>query len=381
MVRKFILATAVAAATSVCAQNTTEIPALSDMSGDFLVLNSQEYNGVTSLSSMKAFKMSPSGNTTVSMSGFYMAGCLDFDAEYNEKNGSMSIASGTPIFDMESYMVYLYPWDSENEEVITRPMEYKYAGNNTWQNDNDLMLVAIQDENIQTSTFSNSSTIVRCNGTSANTSYVGSAGSQDEYIESRPCYVTINDNRIDIYNILQADQYGYGVHLSGTFDAETGDAMLDYTLTGYANDGTYRILTGCDYDEATNMPTGMSYAGTADMGRIHATIDVKNGTLTLDPMAIWVAEYDSSTGSITVNESLLFEFVKTVSVTYDPASTIATSIESVDNTAAKEVQRVEYYSIDGRKIGEPQRGSLVIRVTVYKDNTSKKEKILFMGNR
>lgn len=381
MVRNFILATAVAAATSVCAQNTTEIPALSDMSGDFLVLNSQEYNGVTSLSSMKAFKMSPSGNTTVSMSGFYMAGCLDFDAEYNEKNGSMSIASGTPIFDMESYMVYLYPWDSENEEVITRPIEYKYAGNNTWQNDNDLMLVAIQDENIQTSSFSNSSTIVRCNGTSANTSYVGAAGSQDEYNESRPCYVTINGNRIDIYNILQADQYGYGVHLGGTFDAETGDAMLDYTLTGYANDGTYRILTGCDYDEATNMPTGMSYAGTADMGRIHATIDVKNGTLTLDPMAIWVAKYDSSTGNITVDESLLFEFVKTVSVTYDPASTIATSIESVDNTAAKEVQRVEYYSIDGRKIGEPQRGSLVIRVTVYKDNTSKKEKILFMGNR
>ena len=381
MVRKFILAMAVAAATSVCAQNTTEIPALSDMSGDFLVLNSQEYNGVTSLSSMKAFKMSPSGNTTVSMSGFYMAGCLDFDAEYNEKNGSMTIDSGTPIFDMKSYMIYLCPWNSEDEEVITRPIEYRYAGNNTWQNDNDLMLVAIQDENIQTSSFSNSSTIVRCNGTSANTSYAGAVGSQDEYNESRPCYVTINGNRIDIYNILQADQYGYGVHLSGTFDAETGDAMLDYTLTGYTNDGKYRILTGCDYDEATNMPTGMSYDGTADMGRIHATIDVKNGTLTLDPMAIWVAEYDATTGSITVNENLLFEFVKTVNVNYDPASTIATSIESVDNTTAKEVQRVEYYSIDGRKIGEPQKGSLVIRVTVYKDNTSKKEKILFMGNR
>lgn len=381
MLRKFILATAVAAATSVCAQNTTEIPALSDMSGDFLVLNSQEYNGVTSLSSMKAFKMSPSDNTTVSMSGFYMARCLDFNAEYNEKNGSMSIASGTPIFDMESYMVYLCPWDSENEEVIKRPIEYRYAGNNTWQNDNDLMLVAILDENIQTSSFSNSSTIVRCNGTSANTSYAGAVGSQDEYNESRPCYVTINGNRIDIYNILQADQYGYGVHLSGTFDAETGNAMLDYTLTGYTNDGKYRILTGCDYDEATNMPTGMLYADTADMGRIHATIDVKNGTLTLDPMAIWVAEYDATTGNITVNENFLFEFVKTVSVTYDPASTIATSIESVDNTAAKEVQRVEYYSIDGRKIGEPQKGSLVIRVTVYKDNTSKKEKILFMGNR
>lgn len=49
MIRTMILATAVAAATSVCAQNTTEVPALSDMAGDYLVLNSQEYNGVKSL--------------------------------------------------------------------------------------------------------------------------------------------------------------------------------------------------------------------------------------------------------------------------------------------------------------------------------------------
>lgn len=88
-----ILATAVAAATSVCAQNTTEVPALSDMAGDYLVLNSQEYNGVKNLASMKAFTISPSGSATLTMSGFYMTGCLDFDAEYNEKNGGISITS------------------------------------------------------------------------------------------------------------------------------------------------------------------------------------------------------------------------------------------------------------------------------------------------
>lgn len=382
MIRTMILATAVAAATSVCAQNTTEVPALSDMAGDYLVLNSQEYNGVKNLASMKAFTISPSGSATLTMSGFYMTGCLDFDAEYNEKNGGISITSGTPVYDMDTYMVYLYPWDTENDVEIVRPIEYTYAGNDTWESDNDIMVVAVQGDERQTSTFANGSSIVRCNGTSGNTSYVGSAGSQDEYIESRPCYVTIKGNHIDIYNVLQADQYGYGVHLSGTFDAQTGEAMLDYTLTGYANDGTYRILTGCEYDEATNMPTGMSYPDTNNMGKIHAVIDLENGRLTLDPMAIWVAEYDAGSGSITVNENMLFEFVKTVNVEYDANSSAVTAIESVDNgTAAKEVLRVDYYTIDGRKIAEPQEGSLVIRVTVYKDMTTKKEKTVFMSNR
>lgn len=95
-----------------------------------------------------------------------------------------------------------------------------------------------------------------------------------------------------------------------------------------------------------------------------------------------MAEYDAGSGSITVNENMLFEFVKTVNVEYDANSSAVTAIESVDNgTAAKEVLRVDYYTIDGRKIAEPQEGSLVIRVTVYKDMTTKKEKTVFMSNR
>lgn len=378
MIKQLLLATTVAIATSVCAQSTTDIPTLNEMKGDFLVLNSQEYDGVTSLASMKPFTMSPNDDNTISIDGFYMNGCLAFKAEYNEKTGSISIPSGTPIFDMDTYMVYLYPWNSETEEEILRPIEYKYIGNNTWECNTDLMLVATQGDEKQTVTFSNGSRLVRCNGKSDNISYVGAAGSQDEYIESRPSYITINGNSIDVYNILTADQYGYGVHLSGTLNRENGEVMFNYTLTGHANDGTYRILTGCEYDSETNMPTGMSFADTENVGKIYATINMEKGEIALNPMAIWPAEYDATTGSLSVDDTQLYEFIKSVNVSYDINSSETTAIEKpAVNDAGKEVAKIEYYAVDGSKLSSPKDGTLVIKVTTYKDKATKSEKIIF----
>lgn len=378
MIKQLLLATTVAIATSVCAQSTSDIPTLNEMKGDFLVLNSQEYDGVTSLASMKPFTMSPNDDNTISIDGFYMNGCLAFNAEYNEKTGSISIPSGTPIFDMDTYMVYLYPWNSETEEEILRPIEYKYIGNNTWECNTDLMLVATQGDEKQTVTFSNGSRLVRCNGKSDNISYVGAAGSQDEYIESRPSYITINGNSIDVYNILTADQYGYGVHLSGTLNRENGEVMFNYTLTGHANDGTYRILTGCEYDSETNMPTGMSFADTENVGKIYATINMEKGEIALNPMAIWPAEYDATTGSLSVDDTQLYEFIKSVNVSYDINSSETTAIEKpAVNDAGKEVAKIEYYAVDGSKISSPKDGTLVIKVTTYKDKATKSEKIIF----
>lgn len=378
MIKQLLLATTVAIATSVCAQSTSDIPTLNEMKGDFLVLNSQEYDGVTSLASMKPFTMSPNDDNTISIDGFYMNGCLAFNAEYNEKTGSISIPSGTPIFDMDTYMVYLYPWNSETEEEILRPIEYKYIGNDTWECNTDLMLVATQGDEKQTVTFSNGSRLVRCNGKSDNISYVGASGSQDEYIESRPSYITINGNSIDVYNILTADQYGYGVHLSGTLDRENGEVMFNYTLTGHANDGTYRILTGCEYDSETNMPTGMSFADTENVGKIYATINMEKGEIALNPMAIWPAEYDATTGSLSVDDTQLYEFVKSVNVSYDVNSSETTAIDKpAVNDAGKEVAKIEYYAVDGSKLSSPKDGTLVIKVTTYKDKATKSEKIIF----
>lgn len=379
MIKQFMLATAVAVAASVCAQETT-IPSMSEMTGDFIVMNSQEYDGVKSLASMKPFTVTQADEDSIILSGFYMKGCLDIKAEYNENTGKISIPAGQPIYDMETYVVYLYPWNAEDEEVIMRPIEYKYAGYNTWECNTDLMLIAIQGEEMQSVTFSNGSKIAPCNGTSDNVSYVGAAGEQDEYIESRPCYVTILGNSIDVYNILQADQYGYGAHLSGTIDRTAGKVLFNYTFTGYSNDGNYRVLTGCDYDEETNMPTGVSYSGTSNYGKVYATIDLEQGEIAIEPMAIWVAEY--GTGGITVNENLLYEFVKTIDVTYDVTKTDVSAIETPAMTEAdKEVSHIDYYAIDGRKLAEPQEGSLVIKVTVYTDGSRKADKIVYLRNR
>lgn len=380
MIKNIIFATIIAITAPVCAQETTTIPTIGEMEGDFLVLNSQEYNGEKSLATIKPFNIVPTDNSSISVSGFYMNGCIDFNAEYNESTGSISIPSGIPVFDMETYMVYLYPWDSEAGEEILRPIEYKYIGNNTWECNTDLMLVAVQGEEKQTVTFSNGSRIVRCNGQSNNTSYVGSTGNQDEYIESRPSYVAINGNTIDIYNILQADQYGYGVHLSGTINKDVNEVMFRYTLTGHANDGTYRMLTGCEYDVETNMPTGMSYPETSNVGMIHATIDMEKGEIAFNPMAIWAAEYDTSTGNISVNENLLYEFVKTVNVNYDINNSDVSAIETPNIADTnKEVKQINYYAIDGSKLKTPQYGSLVIKMTIYNDESRKTEKVIFKG--
>ena len=44
----------------------------------------------------------------------------------------------------------------------------------------------------------------------------------------------------------------------------------------------------------------------------------------------------------------------------------------------KEVSHIDYYAIDGRKLAEPQEGSLVIKVTVYTDKSTQVEKIVYL---
>lgn len=382
MVKHFLLATAVAAAASVCAQETTTVPTRSEMMGDYILLNSRSYEGVKSLAEMKQFSISEGDNDSIHLSDFYMNMGMDFNATYDESTGTISITAGTPILDMETYMFYLYPWNDETEEVITRPIEYKYTGADTWYCGTTIMLVGIQGENIAPYYFSEGSQIARCNATSNNTSHTvdGETGNQETFVESRSAYVTIVGNTINIYNVLQADQYGYGVRLTGTIDREAGEVWFGPTLTGQSNDGTYRLLTGCEYDEETNLPTGVTNPDTQTMGWIHATIDLEKGEIALDPMTIWPATY-STDGQLTVDETRFYEFVKTVTVTYDVDKTDVSAIETprVDNTVAKEVSHIDYYAIDGRKLAEPQEGSLVIKVTVYTDGSRKADKIVYLN--
>lgn len=377
-IKQLLSVSALAVATALCAQESGTVPTLEQMEGDFIVMNSRVYNEMTSLAEMKQFTITPVGDDSIRMSGFYTIQGMDFNAEYDKSTGTIYIPAATPILDMESYMFYLYAWNDETEEVIMRPIEYKYTGNDTWVCSTTIMLVAIQDETIQPYYFSEGSQISRCNGTSENVSYSGSAGSQVEYVESRPAYVTIDGDQIDIYNFLQADQYGYGVHITGVYMEDSNEAWFYYTTTGQANDGTYRVLTGCEYDETTNMPTGASYPDTDLMGMIHATVDLEAGEMVFDPMAIWASEYSEDSGLV-IDQTLLFEFVKSVKVTYEVPQYSAIEAPVVDEVQ-KEIEKVELYTVDGKKISEPLDGTFVIKLTVYKDKSTKAEKMIFRRN-
>lgn len=363
-------------ATAICAQETTTVPSIDDVTGDFIVMNYRSYNDVQSLAEMKGFKITKVDDTTVKMSGFYMNKCLDFEADYDVTTGTISIPFATPIFDMETYMYYLYPWNDETEEVIKRPIEYKYNGHDSWVCSTTIMLVAIQGEEIQPYYFSEDSKIAKCNGISNVTSYYGVGESQEEYNNTNASYVVMGGNYIDIYNLFLADQYGYGVHLTGVFEEGSNEAWFGSTLTGDANDGTYRVLTGCEYNEETNLPTGMSYPDTDYKGLIKATIDFENGKLDFDPMTIWPATYDQTTGNLTVDEESFYEFVKSVTVTFDVEKAIEADINKV-NLETQEIEKVEFYTIDGMKVENPEKGTFIIKRTVYKDNTFNSEKIIY----
>ncbi len=377
-IKQLLSVSALAVATALCAQESGTVPTLEQMEGDFIVMNSRVYNEMTSLAEMKQFTITPVGDDSIRMSGFYTIQGMDFNAEYDKSTGTIYIPAATPILDMESYMFYLYAWNDETEEVIMRPIEYKYVGNDSWVCNTTIMLVAVQGEEVQPYYFSEGSQISRCNATSQNVSYVGAAGSQEEYVESRPAYVTMVDNQIDIYNFLQADQYGYGVHLTGVYMENSKDAWFYYTTTGETNEGTYRVLTGCEYDEETNMPTGASYPDTELKGFIRADVDLETGEMVFDPMAIWLAEYSDESGLV-IDENYLFEFVKSATVTCEMPLHTGIETPAVDDVQ-KEIERIDLYTVDGRKVKEPLDGTFVIKVTVYKDKSSKAEKMIFRRN-
>lgn len=376
MIKRILLGALSFIAVSVSVQTASAAPAIDDMNGDFIVMNSRVYNDVKSLAEMKGFTISKVNEDSIKVSGFYMNNCYDFNAEYDDMNGSIYIPAGTPIYDLGSAILYLYPWNDETEEVIMRPIEYKYNGHDTWICNTTIMLVAINGEDIVPYYFSEGSKIARCNGTTDNISYVGQAGSQDEYVESRASYVVMDGNYIDIYNLLLADQFGYGVHVTGIYGEDNDEVWFNYAVTGTANDGTYRILTGCEYDEETNMPTGMSFPDTQKMGLIKAKINLESGEMVFEPMAIWAATYDSETGQLTVDENLLYEFVKSVKVKFDVEDAIESDIDNI-MTTDKQIERVEFFTIDGMKIDNPENGTFVIKKIYYSDKSTETEKIIF----
>ena len=361
------------------AQGETEtVPALSEMEGDFVIMNMQEYEGMAGLGNMRAMKMSVDGDS-LSISGFYMLQGVDnVKAGYDEQDGDITISSGTEILRASNITRVLYVWDEDAQEVNLRPITYEYLGNGTWATEQTLMIMTgyVGGELSQGAYFANGSEIHRANAVSSNVSYYGTdIETQERYDESRPSFVAVEDGRVAVYNLLQADQYGYGCMMEGTIGTDGATVSFAPRAIGQTNDGTYRVLAGCGYDEAGNIPDGLTNAGTPQEGYVEGHLDLETGTLSFGHMAIWVASYDGT--GLEIDSDRFFEFVAKTEVTFEPGEILPSSIgpSRALDSQAKAVERVEYYRMDGVRVARPRQGELLVKRSVYTDGTARTEKM------
>lgn len=374
----FITAAAISTLAPAVAQDTT-IPTKSEMEGDFIILNSQTYEGTTGISDMRAITITADGDS-LNISNLFMRGCLDVKAGYNETNGNLTIESGVMIYHVENIVYYLYQWNDNTEEVNLRPITFTYKGNDEWSTDATLMILAgyEESEDFQTGYFAQGSQIIKANATTENVSYAASG--LDRYDESRPSLVRIDDTVISIYNFLQADQYGYGCMIQGVIDNSGSRAVFLTSVVGQANDLTYRVLASCVLNEDGNFPTGIGSAMNHE-GYTYADINLEEGIIDFEPMAIWAASYDDTSGALTINTNSVYETVAESTVTFDPDKAYTSSIKetTVGNDSNAEVERVDYYRIDGTMTRQPHDGELVIKRTLFKDKTMKTEKVIWQN--
>ena len=88
--------------------NTMEPPSLEELTGDYVIMNYKEYEGVKLLADMKNMRMT-SERATLTLSGFYMTGSEDFTAAYDPTDGTISIEAGTQLLGGESgFEQYIY---------------------------------------------------------------------------------------------------------------------------------------------------------------------------------------------------------------------------------------------------------------------------------
>ena len=312
------------------------VPARSEMAGDYIIMNMQEYEGMVGLANMRAMKVSVEGDS-LNLSGFYMLQGVDnIKAGYNEQNGNITIPSGTEILRSSNIIRVLYLWDEDAQEVSRRAITYEYIGNGTWATEQLLMIMYgyVGEELSPGAYFAQGSEIHRANAVSENVSYYGTEiESQQRYDESRPSFISIEDGRVAVYNLLQTDQYGYGCVMEGVIGEDGTVVSFAPNAVGQANDGTYKVLAGCGYDEENNIPDGLTNS--------------------------------------------FFEFVAETKVAFEPDDVLASSVQSSPEweETAKDVERVEYYRMDGVRVMCPRQGELLVKRMVYTDGTVRSEKM------
>ncbi len=355
------------------AQDAQPIPTFAEMEGDYIIMNYKEYSGQTFLSDMKAMRID-TDRDGLKISGFYISESEDFIAGYDTATGTISIPAGTKILGGDSgFEQYLYLWDDEREEIRNTDIKFTFQEDGSWKVSSSIVMMSgIEGGELSPYYFSNGTVIRRANARTSNVSYVGWGSEQEMYIEERPSYIEIVQNKITVYNLLQKDQYGYGCNMGGTFTSD-GKTLFNPSVIGQTNDGIYKVLAGCIFDAAQNKPTDVTLAGERSEGVVGGSVNMNIGLLELEPMAIWTGS--EKNGYVTIDtDRRYFEFVKSVKVTFSIPE--QAGVESVkDSGNSKEITGIEYYNLLGQRINEPESGSIVIKRTHYKNDSPESEKI------
>lgn len=357
-----------------------QIPSINEMKGDYIIVNYKTYEGVTAISDVKSMSMDVTEDDSLKISDFYMKLCYDFNAGFNKNTGHISIPAGTKIFDYrdeQGSVQYLYAWNEEMQEVISRPIVYKYKGNGHWHTDVPIVLMTgVLGGELSPYYFSVGSSIYLSNATTENETYVGYGEEQQKWMESRPSYIAIENTTVTIYNMLQTDALNYGCYIKLAYNTDENRVYTNPTLIGQVGDieFPYKMLAGCEYDKKYNKPTGLCYAGTPTEGSIEGALDPENGTIELAPMAIWPAMFDGS--QIVMDTERFYEFEKSVKITSEQLKATSITHPSID-AATKEITYIEYYNLAGQQIKRPQSNSFTIQKNYYTDQTFEVYKIYY----
>jgi len=367
-------------AIAIPAQDSVAPPSAAEMEGDYVIINYKEYDGRKYVADMKSMRIDFMSGHDLKVSGFYIKGSNSFEARYDETTGAFSFDQGLYLFGYEDGLSqYLYLWDEDRGEVMNSPIEYVYDGNGCWSVATPMVLMSgVQGGELSPYYFSQGSEIKKANAVTENVSYVGWGQEQERYEESRPSLIEIDKSKVVIYNLLQADQYGYGCTFEGTFTSN-GQVVFAPQLIGQRNDGTYKVLAGCTYDDRLNKPLDVSDAGGRSEGMVKGRIDFDNGIIEIEPMAIWVGENRGGAVYIAANRSY-YEFVKSVKIKFDAGASGAVETIAQDGMS-REVTGVEYFDLSGRRLSEPAENSICIKRTYFRHHQPMTEKVLFKCGR
>lgn len=366
-------------------------PAMADLVGDHVIINYKVYDEQTYVSEVRNFTIEiaeaegEGQADSLLISGFYQKGSPSFKAAYSATTGNITIPAGTKIFgysDGEGTEARLYIYDEETAEISTRPIIYRYQSDGTWK----CSSYTVMETSVVGSTssasyydFAQQSRLAPANGTTSNVTY---DGEQVKFVETRPSFVTIDGNYITVYNLLQADSYGYGCWMTFYHSPESNEILAAPTLVGEATgdwDYPYRVLTGCEYDEENCRPDTISYAGMAYEGYILGTYetDGTTGTITLPPMAVWPATYDDNY-NWDIDLTRFYEVEESVNVTFNVqnATLAAISSPSVAGSGDSKVVRTDYFDLQGHRLAAPSKGSVIVKRTVFSNGTTTSEKVI-----